>query len=291
MTHNSINDYSKAKQWLAEADHVLVGAGAGLSTAAGIQYSGPAFEQAFADFISRYGITDLYSSSFYPFQTAEENWACWSRHIDFVRFQPPAMPLYKQLMECLQGKDYFVITTNVDGQFRKAGCADDRLFEVQGDYAYIQGRTGSDGHTYYAENLIQEMVAQQHDCRIPTNLIPSLRQFNPDAAKDEPMEVHVRKDMYFVEDEQWQQMQSNYADWLEDALLGERSSSSANSLLLLELGVGYNTPTIIRFPFERMAAKYRNVRLIRINKEYPQAQLPELTDNFIGLTDIKRLFE
>lgn len=265
----------KACEWLREADFVLIGAGAGLTTAAGLQYDGPAFEKAFADMISRYDFTDLYTSSFYPFATDEERWAYWSRHVLYARFDPPALPLYKQLLELVRGKDYFVITTNVDGQFRKAGVEAERLFEVQGDYAYIQGVTGADGQTYYAEDLFRRMFEEQKDCAIPFGLVPTLRQFNPDAPKNERMDIHVRKDNYFVEDEQWHEMQGHYESYLRRALDGH------SHIVLLELGVGFNTPSIIRFPFERMAARLPRTALIRVNKDYPQFQLSGI-EHFAG---------
>ena len=265
----------KACEWLQKADFVFIGAGAGLTTAAGLQYDGPAFKKAFADMINRYAFTDLYTSSFYPFATEEERWAYWSRHVLYARFDPPALALYQQLLELVRGKDYFVITTNVDGQFRKAGFDTERLFEVQGDYAYIQGVTGADGHTYYAEDLFRRMVAEQKDCAIPTALVPSLRQFNSDAPKDEAMDIHVRKDVYFVEDEQWNHMQEQYESFLQRAMDGQ------SHIALLELGVGFNTPSIIRFPFERLAARLPRTALIRVNKDYPQFQLSGI-EHFAG---------
>lgn len=124
-----------ARKAIAAADYVLIGAGAGLSAAAGLDYGGMRFKRKFSEFIERYGFTDLYTSSFYDFPTEEERWAYWAKHIDFARFAPPAMELYRDIFRLVDGKEYFVITTNVDGQFRKAGFASDRLFEMQGDYA------------------------------------------------------------------------------------------------------------------------------------------------------------
>ncbi|MBQ4395470.1 MAG: hypothetical protein II825_09290, partial [Paludibacteraceae bacterium] len=175
-------------------------------------------------------------------------------------------------------KDYFVITTNVDGQFRKAGFDAERLFEVQGDYAYLQGKTGKSGQVWYSEDLFRQMVREEQNGRIPTALIPR------DPESGERMDIHVRKDLYFVEDEEWRRAQNNYYDWLETNI----GSLSTSNVVLLELGVGFNTPTIIRFPFERLANKYRGVRLIRFNRDYPSAQLP--LDHFIGLTDLSTLF-
>ena len=243
----------KAETAIAQADAVLIGAGAGLSTAAGIHYDGPEFEKAFADMIARYGFTDLYTSSFYPFRSEEEKWAYWSRHIE-------------------QGKEYFVITTNVDGQFAKAGFDPDKVFEVQGDYGLMQCATACHPKRYSNESLVKQMVAEQKDCRIPSALVPRCPVCGG------LMEINVRKDQYFVEDDRWHQQADRYYAFLE-ATLGKKK------LALLEYGVGFNTPTIIRFPFERMAASYPDVTLIRINKDHRDCQTPGIR-HFIGLESI-----
>lgn len=279
------NDLQHAREWLQNADHILIGAGAGLSSAAGIDYAGDTFRHEFADMIAKYGFGDLYSASFYPYPTEEEFWASWARHVLFARFNngqsakdepgkyTEALPLYQQLLKQVRDKDYFVITTNVDGQFRKAEFDAERLFEVQGDYAYLQGKTGKSGKVYYSEELFRQMVREEQNGRIPTALIPR------DPESGEKMDIHVRKDLYFVEDEAWRRAQSNYYDWLERNICG----LSTSNVVLLELGVGFNTPTIIRFPFERLANKYRGVRLIRFNRDYPSAQLP--IDHFLSFSD------
>ena len=262
----------KAESAIAEADAVLIGAGAGLSTAAGIHYDGPDFEKAFADMIARYGFTDLYASSFYPFQSEEEKWAYWSRHIDYARFAPEGLPLYKRLLEMVQGKEYFVITTNVDGQFIKAGFPEEKVFEVQGDYGLMQCATACHPKRYSNERLVKQMVARQHDCRIPLELVPVCPVCGG------PMDINVRKDRYFVEDDRWHQQAERYYAFLE-AKLGKKK------LARLEYGVGFNTPTIIRYPFERMAASYPDVTLIRINKDHRDSQTTGIR-YFIGLENI-----
>lgn len=258
----------KAEAAIAEADYILVGAGAGLSTAAGIHYSGPEFEAAFKDMIDRYGFTDLYTSSFYPFKTEEEKWAYWSRHIDYARFAPEAKPLYKRLLEMVQDKEHFVITTNVDGQFVKAGFNPDKVFEVQGDYGLMQCATACHPKRYSNESLVKQMVAEQKDCRVPSELVPICPVCGG------PMEINVRKDRFFVEDERWHALAHRYYEFVQKAC--------DNKLVLLEYGVGYNTPSIIRFPFERMAAEFPDTTLIRINKDYPDCQTPGLK-NYISL--------
>ena len=240
------------RELIASAERVIIGAGAGLSTAAGLRYDGPDFEREFTDFIESYGITDLYSSSFYPFETEEEYWACWARHINFIRFREAA-PLYRQLHKLVKDKEYFVITTNVDGQFLKAGFSADRLFEVQGDYAYLQCAKGCHDKLYNNEDLIKKMFAETKNCRIPSSLIPRC------PVCGEKMTVHVRCDQFFVEDEAWHSAANRYYDFLE--------KSRDKKTVLLELGVGFNTPTIIRFPFERMVNGWKNTSLVRINKD------------------------
>lgn len=194
------NDLQQAREWLQNADHILIGAGAGLSSAAGIDYAGETFQREFADMIAKYGFGDLYSASFYPYPTEEEFWASWARHVLFARFNngqsakdepgkyTEALPLYQQLLKLVRDKDYFVITTNVDGQFRKAGFDAERLFEVQGDYAYLQGKTGKSGKVYYSEDLFRQMVCEEQNGHIPTALIPC------DPESGEKMDIHVRKD-------------------------------------------------------------------------------------------------
>ena len=248
----------KLRNALDRADYVVIGAGAGLSAAAGITYGGKRFTDNFADFIARYGLTDMYSSAFYPFETEEERWAYWARHILMNRHDMPATDLYRLLLHIVKEKDYFVITTNVDGQFEKSGFDGGRIFAVQGDYAYLQCANGCHDKLYYNENLVREMARQTNDCRIPSELVPHCPVCGG------KMDVHVRKDRHFVQDNQWYASYERYQNYMEKACDG--------NTLLLELGVGYNTPTIIRFPFERLAVQRKNITLVRINKDYPDAQ-------------------
>jgi len=243
----------QARQLLANADKVVVGLGSGFSAAAGLRYDGPEFEREFADFIKQYGITDLYSSSFYPFKTEEEYWACWARHIDFIRYRPGALPLYQQLLELVRDKDYFVITTNVDGQISKVAFDPQRSFVVQGDYGELQCAQRCHDTLYDNQALVRQMVEQTRNCRIPPELVPRCPRCG------HKMAVHVRVDGYFVEDEQWHDAQQRYADFLD--------SLDCNRVVLLELGVGFNTPTIIRFPFEKIAQALPDATLIRINRD------------------------
>ena len=260
-TKNYFERIAALKQQIAEADYIIIGAGSGLSSAAGIDYAGADFRREFREWINRYGITDLYSSSFYPFETEEERWACWAKHIWFARYQPEAKPLYKQLLELVKDKDYFVITTNVDGQFEKAGFDTERIFATQGDYRLFQPASGYPKVTYDNKAWVMKALPSIKDCRIPTELIP----ITPDG---QPVAMNLRCDNTFVEDKNWHRQASRYSDFVHRA--------ADKRLLLLEFGVGFNTPVIIRFPFERMAAQLPQTTLVRFNRDYPQLymQLP-----------------
>lgn len=245
-----------AAERLRDAKAVVIGAGAGLSAAAGLDYSGAEFRKEFADYIERYGFRDLYSSSFHEFPTEAERWARWARHIDYIRFRPEAMPLYRELAELVKGRDYFVITTNVDAQFRKAGFDKERIFEVQGDYGLMQCAHGCHDRLYSDRDAVQEILKHSHDLTVDERYVPRCPVCGGD------MDVHVRKNGYFVEDEAWREAASRYEAFMERHAYGE-------PVVLLELGIGYNTPTIIRFPFERVVYMNRQATLIRLNSEYP----------------------
>ncbi|MGI6232801.1 MAG: SIR2 family NAD-dependent protein deacylase [Prevotella sp.] len=244
---------SKAADAIRQADYVLIGAGAGLSTAAGLRYDGEEFQEEFRPWIEKYGITDLYSSSFYPWRSEEERWAYWAKHINFIRFRPGATPLYRALFGLVNQKDYFVITTNVDAQFEKAGFDRHRIFAVQGDYGYLQSITGMPRKLYYNEDLVERMVAHTNDCRIPSVMVPHC----PD--NGELMTPNIRVDDTFVEDDNWHRQSAAYYDFLKKA--------ENKRLVLLEFGVGFNTPSIIRLPFEQMAHDFGHTTLVRFNKD------------------------
>ena len=222
---------------LENADAVLVGAGAGLSTAAGFTYSGARFEQHFADFRERYGFTDMYSGGFYPYATPEERWAFWSRYIMVNRYDAGANPLYVQLRELLAGRDYFVLTTNVDHQFQLAGFDKQRLFYTQGDYGLFQCSKPCCRETFDNEDAVRAMFEQQRDMRIPSKLIPRCPHCGAEMA------TNLRADDAFVQDDGWCAAAARYRDF-------ERRHRGMR-VLYLELGVGYNTPAIIKYPFWR----------------------------------------
>lgn len=264
---------------IADADYILIGAGAGLSAAAGLNYAGKEFEREFQPWIERYGITDLYSSSFYPFKTEEERWAYWAKHIWFSRFRTGGTELYHNILQLIKGKEYFVITTNVDAQFEKTEFAKEKIFATQGDYAYLQVRSGSTKTLVYNESWVKQALAATIDCKVPTELIPH----HP--LTGELMSPNLRCDDTFVEDERWHRQKEAYHEFVGKAW--------GHKLLLLEFGVGFNTPSIIRFPFEQMAASNSNVSLVRFNRDYPQL-MQENVFNFTCFTEelgvvVKRL--
>lgn len=259
---------TQASAYLKEADHVLIGAGAGLSAAAGLTYSGKRFQENFSDFIKKYGLQDMYSAGFYPFQTEEERWGYWCRHSYVNRIKPPALLLYQQLFDLVKEKDYFVLTTNVDHQFQKAGFLEERIFAIQGDYGRIQCMKGCHPRTYDAVSMFAQMVQAEKDCKIPSYMVPKCPVCGG------PMAMNLRCDQYFVEDEQWNEAAENYGKYLKQLKKGKA--------VLLELGVGFNTPSIIRFPFEKMVREHKNTELIRLNRD--EAVIPEsFGDRGIGI--------
>ena len=231
----SVRDLRKA---LDEADAVVVGAGAGLSTAAGFTYSGERFERLFPDFIAKYGFGDMYSAGFYPYDTLEENWAFWSRYIWHNRYEPAPKDTYGKLLRLLDGKDFFVITTNVDHQFQKAGFPKDKLFYTQGDYGLWQCSEPCHKKTYDNYETVKRMVEEQSDMAVPTELVPHC----PICGK--PMSMNLRADGTFVEDEGWYAAARRYEAYLQ--------AHGRGKVLYLELGVGGNTPGIIKYPFWRL---------------------------------------
>ena len=256
---------------IANADAILIGAGSGLSTAAGLDYAGDDFRREFAPWIERYGITDLYSSSFYPFATEEERWAYWARHIWFSRFRTGGTDLYKHLFKTIAPHNYFVVTTNTDAQFELSGFASERIFATQGDYAYLQSRSGDNKELVYCEEWVYEAMDATRDCRIPSRLIP----LHP--ATGELLAPNLRCDDTFVEDEHWHLQADRYHQFVHDHY--------QKNLLLLEFGIGFNTPGIIRYPFEHMALNFPQTVLVRFNRDHPDASLEGLEGRFLSFTE------
>ena len=255
MTKQSTQNYSDKtellKNKLETSDAILIGAGAGLSTSAGLTYSGERFEKHFADFKKQYGITDMYSGGFYPFDTLEEYWAWWSRQIYINRYDVEVGKPYKDLFELVKDKDYFVLTTNVDHQFQLAGFDKKRIFYTQGDYGLWQCSKPCHSKTYDNEEAVRKMITEQKSMKIPTELIPHCPKCGA------PMTMNLRCDDTFVQDEGWYQAAERYD-------LFVRRHKDLN-ILLIELGVGSNTPVIIKYPFWRMTAENKNATYACVN--------------------------
>ncbi len=254
---------------LQNADAVVIGAGAGLSTSAGFVYNGERFTSYFGDFAEKYGFTDMYSGGFYPYQTLEEHWAYWSRYIWINRYMDAPKPVYDQLLALIQDKDYFVLTTNVDHCFQKAGFDKHRLFYTQGDYGLFQCSDPCHQETYDNEEAVRQMVqaqgyeiAENNVLRLPDGVQPkmvvptALVPHCPRCGK--PMDMNLRADDTFVENAGWHRAAERYSEFL-------RRHQYVNTLFL-ELGVGFNTPVIIKYPFWRMTAKNSNAIYACINQ-------------------------
>lgn len=245
LTKQSTAGYStqiaQLQQALDCADAVVIGAGAGLSASAGFIYNGERFEQYFSDFRAKYGFEDMYTGGFFPFATQEEHWAYWSRYIWVNRYTDAPEPVYDALLALVADKDYFVLTTNVDHCFQKAGFDKKRLFYTQGDYGLFQCSGPCCQETWDNEERIRRMMEEQRDMRIPTKLLPRC----PKCGK--PLTMNLRSDDTFVQDKGWYAAAQRYEDFLR--------RHKGSSMVFLELGVGYNTPGIIKYPFWNMTAQ------------------------------------
>ena len=264
------------KEEISSAQAIVIGAGAGLSTSAGFTYSGERFNKYFFDFAKKYGITDMYSGGFYPFENKETFWAWWSRHIYYNRYVYAPIPVYNILFDIVKDKNYFVITTNVDHLFQKSGFNKKRLFYTQGDYGLFQSVNPLIRKTYDNEKIIMDMMAVQGfvkdeegiyqvpqnnkiSMQIPTEFIPKC----PDDGSD--MTMNLRSDNSFVEDDGWHKASMAYHDFI--------TQNKNSRILFLELGVGMNTPIIIKFPFWQMTEQ--NPKAIYICLNYNQAFCPK----------------
>ena len=247
-TSKSTEDFSqkieRLKREIDTADAIVIGAGSGLSTSAGLTYDGERFMKYFSDFHKKYGIRDIYSGGFYPFDSLEEYWAWWSRHIFYNRYVQAPGTAYSDLLELVKDKNYFVLTTNVDHQFQLAGFDKQRLFYTQGDYGLWQCSKPCHQSTYDNEAVVCQMIEQQEHMRVPTELVPHC----PKCGR--PMTMNLRCDDTFVQDEGWYQATNRYEQFLKDY--------GNSHILFLELGVGGNTPVIIKYPFIRMTANNPN---------------------------------
>ena len=254
-----LDNIYKLKNAFLQADAIIIGAGAGLSTAAGFTYDGKRFMKYFSDFHEKYGITNMYAGGFYPFDSLEEYWAYWSRYIYINRYQEPLKPVYQKLYQLVKNKDYFVLTTNVDHCFQKAGFDKQRLFYTQGDYGLFQCSKACQPITYDNEKEILNMISKQKEMKIPTQAIP----YCPHCGA--LMSMNLRIDDTFVEDKGWYQAAKCYHEFLK--------SHKKQHILFLELGVGNNTPGIIKYPFWNMTLKNKHALYACINVQdtyYPK---------------------
>ena len=257
-TGNYWAQIEKLKKALDDVDVVVVGAGAGLSTSAGFIYSGERFKKNFSDFEEKYGFHDMYSGAFCQYDSPEEHWAYWSRFITVNRYVDSPKPVYEEILKLLENKDYFVITTNVDHCFQKAGFDKKRLFYTQGDYGLFQCSEPCCQETFENEDIIRQMMEQQTDMRVSYELLPVC----PHCGK--AMTMNLRSDGRFVEDEGWHRAAERYENFLR--------TRKNMPILFLELGVGYNTPGIIKYPFWQMTAENPKATYACIN--YGEAVCP-----------------
>ena len=271
------NEVKRLKEALDAVDAIVIGAGAGLSTSAGFTYSGERFVKHFADFEQKYGFHDMYSGAFCRYDTREEHWAYWSRFITVNRYMDAPKPVYQDIFELVKDKDYFVITTNVDHCFQKAGFDKKRLFYTQGDYGLFQCSQPCCQETFDNADIIRQMMEQQKDMRIPTELLPVCSHCG------KPMTPNLRSDNRFVEDKGWHEAAVRYENFL-------RTRGNLR-ILFLELGVGYNTPVIIKYPFWRMTAQNKAATYACIN--YGEAVCPtEIKGQSICIdSDIAKVLE
>lgn len=265
-----------------------------MSTSAGLYYDGERFEKYFSDFHKKYGIRDMYSGGFYPYDTLEEYWAWWSRHIFINRYNAGAGEPYADLLELVRNKDYFVLTTNVDHQFQLAGFDKKRLFYTQGDYGLFQCTEPCCQKTYDNEATIREMLAAQGYVMKPdgTLFLPEGKTLKMTVPAElvphcpvcgRPMTMNLRCDNTFVQDEGWYAAANRYDEFI--------CRHKNQHILLLELGVGANTPVIIKYPFWKMTAA--NPKAVYACINYGEAFCPsEIEKQSICLdADIKTIIK
>lgn len=270
MKKHAVNDLTRLLETIKESDAIVVGAGAGLSTAAGLTYGGERFQRYFADFIEARRFTDMYSAGFYPFETSEERWAYWSRHIWYNRYVDAPKDTYDKLLRLLEGKEYFVLTTNVDHRFQLAGFPKERLFYTQGDYGLWQCSVPCHAGTYDNYETVKRMMEEQRDMRAPSELVPRCPRCGAE------MSMNLRADNTFVEDVGWHDAARRYRNFAEACCQGK--------ILYLELGVGMNTPVIIKYPFWQSTLANHQATYACVN--YGEAHAPaQIRDRSIVIND------
>ena len=276
---NYHQNMDKIRDKIKNCDAIVIGAGAGLSTSAGITYSGDRFEKNFEDFIQKYKIEDMYSAAFnfMHYKDLRVKWAYFSRHIKLNRYDEIPKDTYKKLLKLIEDKDYFVITTNADHSFIKSGFDKEKIFYTQGDYGLFQCSVPCHEKTYDNYDIVMKMCETQEDMKIPEKLIPKCPRCGED------MQVNLRIDSTFVEDEGWHKASKRYVDFIQE--------NNMKNIVYLELGVGYNTPGIIKYPFMRYTLDNKNATYININ--YNQAStIEEIRDRSIVInSDIDKVLK
>ncbi len=249
---DGFSEYSaRLRELIDESDTIVIGAGAGLSAAAGLLYNGDRFSQNFPDFIEKYHYRDMYSAAFQRYDSPAEHWAYWSRHIDLNRYEFVPNEVYRTLYYLVSDKDYFVLTTNVDHCFQKSGFDKKRLFYTQGDYGLWQCSVPCHQSTYDNEDTVKQMVARQGGMKVPSELLPNCPKCGA------PMSMNLRSDSTFVQDDGWSDAMNRYERFI--------SSHRGGRVLYLELGVGYNTPSIIKYPFWQYTYQNKAARFVSVN--------------------------
>ena len=280
LSRNYSEQIEKLKQEIKIADAIVIGAGAGLSASAGLVYTGERLEKYFGDFVSRYHFRDMYSGGFYPYDTLEEHWAYWSRYIYINRYMDAPKPVYRELYDLVRDKDYFVLTTNVDHCFQKAGFDKQRLFYPQGDYGLFQCSVPCHMETYDNAAVIRKMIeaqgyviAENGEIDLPEGTVPEMEipsELVPRCPKcGKPMSMNLRADDTFVEDEGWHQAAQQYSDFLR--------RHQNRRVLFLEAAVGFNTPAIVKYSFWKMAYEWKDALHVCLN--YGEAFAPDELKN------------
>lgn len=263
----------QAARMIREADYILLGAGAGMSAAAGAQYGGKFFQEHFGEFQKLYGngpyMRDMYLAGFYPFPDEAAFWGFWSKLALTAGADLDVTPLHRTLLNAFEDKKLFLLTTNADHQFEKAGLPAEQVFATQGSYNLIQCKQGCHQKTYHAVSLFRRMNAARRDGKIPAQMVPQCPVCGG------PMAMNLRTDSHFVQDKTWYAAEKRFGDFLNECM--------DQKTVLVELGVGFNTPTIIRFPFEHLAQEHENISLVRLNIREGAVVPQSFGDRVVGI--------
>ena len=256
---------------IQESDAIVVGIGAGMSAADGFLYIGERFEHAFPDFIEKYQLLDMLQASLYDFEDWEEYWAFQSRFVALNYLDQPLGASYVYLRELLAQKPHHIITTNADNAFAIAGYDSNNVFHIQGEYALWQCSNHCHQQTYRDDAKIRQMIAEQTNMRIPSELIPRCPKCNA------PFEINKRnEEKGMVEDADFHAQAKRYHAFLD--------AHSKGKVLYLEIGVGHTTPQFIKHPFQQRVAENPDALFVTLNHKHyriPLAIRPQ-TVQFTG---------